>query len=250
MIGGAETMTGACSIGTCGWSYRHWRERFYPKGLRQADWFAHYARHFQTVEINASFYRVPKETTFERWRTLAPPGFVFALKANRMLTHIKRLKDCGDVLEAFLARARLLGDRLGPVLYQLPPSWEPDPETLAGFAALLPADLVHVFEFRHSRCHSDALRRVLADHDLVFCIHDMAGCESPRWITGPVVYLRLHGGRGGHTSAYGETALGAWAAFLRREAARGRDAFVYFNNDVDAHAVTDAKTLRRLVEGG
>jgi uncharacterized protein YecE (DUF72 family) len=242
-------MSGTCHIGTCGWSYGHWRRRFYPKGVRQGDWLAYYARHFATVEINATFYRLAKESTFERWRDLAPPGFVFAVKASRFITHVRGLRDCAEPLGLLLGRARILGAHLGPLLYQLPPGWRPDPDVLAAFADLLPADLVHVFEFRDAACYTAGLKDILAVRGLVFCIHDMPGAESPHWITGPAVYLRLHGGAAGHLGRYGEAGLAPWARLIGGQLAGGCDVYAYFNNDAEAHAVEDAAMLRDLLGG-
>jgi uncharacterized protein YecE (DUF72 family) len=147
-----------CHIGTSGWVYPHWRGVFYPPDLPQSRWFDYYSQHFATVEINSSFYRLPAETTFDRWQAQAPPGFIYAVKANRFLTHLKRLKDVAEPLERFLSRARRLGDTLGPILWQLPPHWHADPVRLESFATLLPTDVTNVFEFRDPKlvCSSGA----------------------------------------------------------------------------------------------
>ena len=141
-------MTGTIRIGCSGWNYRHWRGPFYPSELPTKGWFAFYARTFDTVEINASFYRMPKPETFARWRDQAPQGFRYAVKAHRFITHMKKLKDAEAPLALFIERARSLEERLGPILYQLPPRWKCNRERLELFLALLPRDLTHVFEFR------------------------------------------------------------------------------------------------------
>jgi uncharacterized protein YecE (DUF72 family) len=135
-------------VGTSGWHYKHWRGVYYPRDLPTARWLQHYAAEFDTVEINNSFYRLPSEATFEAWREGSPPGFTFAVKASRYLTHMKKLKDPEEPLGNVLSRARRLGDRLGPILYQLPPHWGRDLERLEGLLGLLPQDLQHAFEFR------------------------------------------------------------------------------------------------------
>jgi hypothetical protein len=140
-------MNAHCYIGASGWIYSHWRGVFYPPELPQARWYEHYSQHFETVEINTSFYRFPGEKAFDRWQAPAPARFVYALKANRYLTHLKRLKDVAEPLERFLLPARRLGDKLGPMLWQLPPRWHADQSRLESFAALLPTDLAHVLNF-------------------------------------------------------------------------------------------------------
>src|SRR5690348_9405659 len=137
-------------VGCSGWVYKHWREILYPKGLPQNRWFHRYAEEFDTVEINASFYRVPKPETFDGWRERAPPGFRYAVKANRFLTHLKKLNGCEEETDAFVALARKLGPALGPILYQLPPSLHKDLERLDAFLGRLPKDIEQVVEFRHS----------------------------------------------------------------------------------------------------
>ncbi len=234
-------------IGTSGWVYPHWRELFYPAGLRQTDWFDHYAKHFDTVEINYSFYRLPSEAAFDGWRAQAPPGFLYALKANRYLTHIKRLKVEQEALERFLERARRLGDRLGPILWQLPPRWRPNLERLETFAAQLPDDLTHAFEFRDERWFSEPIREVLAGFGLTCCIFDMPDFACPDWVTSGSVYLRFHGSGVMYGGRYGERGLRPWAARIQRWLEAGRTVYAYFNNDAFGAAIEDAQTLQRLL---
>jgi hypothetical protein len=154
---------GAIRIGCSGWNYRHWREAFYPKGVPVKRWFEHYAATFSTVELNTSFYRLPTPETFEKWRDQAPPGFTYAVKAPRFITHMKKLKECDEPVEEFLGRARKLGPTIGPILYQLPPRWAFNRERLEAFLALLPRDLVHVFEFRETSWLTEDVLALLAD---------------------------------------------------------------------------------------
>ncbi len=234
-------------IGTSGWVYPHWQEIFYPPGLRQADWYGYYARHFDSVEINYSFYRLPSEQAFDRWRAQAPPGFIYAVKANRYLTHIKRLNVDDEAVERFLQRARRLGDRLGPILWQLPPRWRPVPERLEVFAARLPGDLTHVFEFRDSRWFSEPIRELLGRFDLTFCIFHMPGLSCPEWLTSDSVYLRFHGSGVVYGGRYGEEGLRPWARRIRRWLEAGRLVYAYFNNDAFGNAIKDADTLKQLL---
>src|SRR5437764_11172520 len=136
------------TIGTSGWVYPHWKGLFYPRDLPSKEWFAYYAARFPTVEINNSFYRLPFEQTFRNWRAQAPPGFCYAVKASRYITHLKRLKDPKEPVHLFWSRAKLLGGRLGPVLFQLPPRFPADPARLEALLRALPIDMRAAFEFR------------------------------------------------------------------------------------------------------
>ncbi len=240
-------MAARCWIGTSGWIYPHWRGVFYPEGLPPSRWFAHYAAHFDTVEINSTFYRLPSEVAFDRWREQAPPGFRYAVKANRYLPHVRRLKDCAEPLARFLDRARRLGDRLGPVLYQLPPNWSADPDRLAAFAALLPPDRLHVFEFRDPRWWVEPIRATLARYSLSFCLFDMPDLTPPLWVTGPIVYIRLHGSTALYAGRYRREELALWAERIRGFLQAGREVYVYFNNDAFGHAVRNAMELREML---
>lgn len=240
-------MSARCHIGTSGWVYPHWRGVFYPSDLPQARWYDYYARHFATVEINYSFYRLPTEKTFEHWQAQAPPEFSYAVKANRFLTHVKRLKDAAEPLERFLSRARRLGGHLGPILWQLPPRWRADLARLESFATLLPSDFVHVFEFRDPSWFVQPVREALERFGLSCCIFDMPGLPCPLWVTGRVVYLRFHGAGILYAGRYGQVGLQLWVERIRQWLAEGRTVYAYFNNDALGHAVEDARLLREMV---
>jgi uncharacterized protein YecE (DUF72 family) len=234
-------------VGCSGWIYRHWRTAFYPPDLPVKRWFAHYARHFDTVEINNSFYRQPSVTTFAAWAEQAPTGFRYAVKANRFITQAKKLKDCEEPLARVLTPLRLLGPSLGPVLYQLPPRFRINLARLESFLSLLPREITHVFEFREPSWLIDDTLELLARHGAGFCTHDMPGSATPRWAAGPVAYLRLHGGGGKYWGRYSDEALAGWADWLIEQQAAGREAWAYFNNDIDGHAIADALNLKRLL---
>jgi uncharacterized protein YecE (DUF72 family) len=238
---------GAIRIGCSGWNYRHWREAFYPQGVPVKRWFEHYAATFSTVELNTSFYRLPTPETFEKWRDQAPPGFTYAVKAPRFITHMKKLKECDEPVEEFLGRARKLGPTIGPILYQLPPRWAFNRERLEAFLALLPRDLVHVFEFRETSWLTEDVLALLDARGIAFCAHDMPGAATPRWASGPIAYLRFHGGEGKYWGRYSDERLLGWTDWIVGEARRGRDVWCYFNNDIHAHAIDDALTLRSMV---
>jgi uncharacterized protein YecE (DUF72 family) len=238
---------GSIRIGCSGWNYRHWRGPFYPADLPVKRWFAHYASTFDTVEINNSFYRLPKAETFDAWREQAPPGFRYAVKANRFLTQAKKLKDCAEPIARMMAPVRHLGTTLGPILYQLPPRFRVNLERLDEFLSLLPKDLTHVFEFREPSWHVPDTLALLERHGASFCTHDMPGLAAPRWAVGPVAYARFHGGLGKYYGRYPDEALLGWTDWMIEQAAAGRDVWAYFNNDAEAQAIDDALTLKAMV---
>jgi uncharacterized protein YecE (DUF72 family) len=234
-------------IGCSGWNYRHWREVFYPKGMPARAWFDHYALHFDTVEINNSFYRLPRAETFEKWRDQAPPGFCYAVKANRFLTQAKKLKECEEPLERFLTPTRKLGRTLGPILYQLPPRFRINLERLETFLKLLPPDLTHVFEFREKSWYAPETLELLDRHGAGFCVHDMTGSASERRATGKAAYVRFHGTKGKYHGRYSDQALLSWTDWIVEQARGGRPVWCFFNNDIHAHAIQDALTLKAMV---
>ncbi len=233
-------------VGTSGWNYAHWRGVFYPQGLSTARWFEHYAQHFDTVEINNTFYQLPPLQTFESWRRHAPPGFVYAVKANRFLTHRKRLRDCREPLQAFLERTAALGRHLGPVLYQLPPHWRCNLERLEAFCTLLPRGMVHVFEFRDPRWLMEETFALLRRYGASLCWHDLTE-DHPRVVMGKVIYVRFHGAGELYGGCYSEQTLRRWARWLCAAAGPRRKVYAYFNNDAGAFAVANALRLRELL---
>jgi uncharacterized protein YecE (DUF72 family) len=242
-----ETTVSNIHVGCSGWVYRHWRGIFYPEGLPQKRWFERYAEEFDTVEINASFYRVPKPETFEGWRDKAPADFHYAVKVNRFITHMKKLLDCEDEVERFIALARPLGGKLGPLLYQLPPSLHKNLARLDSFLSRLPPDLEHVVEFRHNSWYDEDELALLDRHGAGFVVHDLRGLISPRWASGRTAYVRFHGSGGRYSGRYSDNALLGWADWLLDQTGQGRSAWAYFNNDIHGHAIEDARTLKSMV---
>ena len=240
-------MTAPIRIGCSGWQYRHWRGPFYPDKLPVARWFAHYAETFDTVEVNNSFYRWPSAQAFDRWREQAPPGFRYAVKANRFLTEAKKLKDCAEPLDRTLPPLRALGGTLGPLLFQLPPRFRLNLERLSAFLALLPTDICPAFEFRDPSWYVPDVAALLAAHGAGVCAHDLPGLVTPRWATGPIAYVRFHGAGGKYWGRYPDEALLGWADWMAEQARGGRAVWAYFNNDIDAHAIDDALTLKAMV---
>jgi uncharacterized protein YecE (DUF72 family) len=233
-------------IGCSGWQYRHWRGDFYPAALPAARWLEYYAGHFDTVEVNNTFYNLPEAPTFAEWARRTPPRFLYAVKASRYLTHMKKLKDPKEPLHRFFTRARRLGPKLGPVLYQLPPRWPVNLERFRTFLRALPKGRRHVVEFREPSWYSDEVFALMERHDVSVCLHDMTGSASGRLDVGPIVYVRFHGTTK-YAGRYDDAALGSWAEWLGPRAKAGKPVFAYFNNDVGGHAPRDAKRLRDLV---
>ncbi len=239
---------GMIHTGTSGWSYKHWKGVFYPEDLPDRKMLGHYFGSFRTVEINSSFYRLPLQRTFEKWRDSAPEDFVFAVKASRYITHVKRLRDCGQAVENFFERAAGLGEKLGPVLFQLPPGFGPDIEKLDEFLGVLPPGRRVAFEFRHPGWFAPEVYSLLAQRRAAFCVYELAGRLSPAEITADFVYVRLHGPGGAYRGSYSGEVLSGWAERFSAWAGEGRDIYCYFDNDEKGFAVLNAIELRDLVK--
>lgn len=235
-----------CLIGTSGYQYDHWQPVFYPEGLAKKKWFNHYAEHFQTVEINNTFYNLPKAETFDRWRERTPQGFRYALKFSRYGTHMKKLKDPAATIGRFLERAEHLKSFLGPILVQLPPRWRVNPERLAAFLDAAPKRCRWTVEFRERDWLCDEIYDVLKSHKAALCIHDMLE-NHPRVQTADWTYLRFHGDH--YSGSYNHQALSAWARWIKDRLAENTDVYAYFNNDDRGYAVQNALDLRRYVLG-
>jgi uncharacterized protein YecE (DUF72 family) len=236
---------GRILVGTSGFVYAHWRGVFYPEDLPQRLWFARYTSEFRTVELNNTFYRLPRPDAVDRWRRDAPPGFVFAAKGSRFITHMKRLTDPGEAVARYFEPVSRLREKLQVVLWQLPPRWKANAGRLDEFLAALPRGLRYAFEFRDESWYSEAICDVLDARGAAFCEHDLVARRPPR-LTGGFRYVRFHGHTGKYQGRYGARALEPWARDLARSARRS-DAFVYFNNDVGGHAIEDARALIGLL---
>ena len=235
-------------IGCSGWQYKHWRGDFYPTELPATRWFDYYAARFDTVEINNTFYRLPEQSTFQRWADRAPERFTYAIKASRFLTHMKKLKDPDEPLERLFERMQPLGEHLGPVLYQLPPGWKADKGRLEHFLQALPKGVRHVLEFREPSWYSDDVSQLLERHHVSRCLHDMAGSATGMERVGPCAYVRFHGAGGKYSGGYPRQRLERWSDWLSGQQRAGVEVYAYFNNDIGGHAPRDAVTLRRLLE--
>ena len=232
-------------IGTSGWYYDHWREKFYPKGLAKSKWLEFYSDHFSTVELNNSFYHLPSEKAFTNWKDSSPSQFVFSVKVSRFITHVKRLRDTAEPIANFMSRARLLGVKLGPLLYQLPQNMKCDEQTLEGFLKILPGDILHAFEFRHNSWFDDRIFNLLRRYNVGFCIYDMPDFRTPLVTTSNFSYVRFHGSHWLYSSCYSEEELKNWAQKFKELGVN--KVYVYFNNDVEGFAIRNALELRNLL---
>ncbi len=238
-------MAGKYSVGTSGWHYDHWRERFYPGKLPKARWLEFYGRYFSTVEINSSFYHLPTEKSVNTWRDSSAPDFVFSVKVSRYVTHIKRLNDSAEATDLFLARARLLKAKLGPLLYQLPPQMKRDDYRLEEFLKILPGDVRHVFEFRDRSWFDDDIFELLHRYKIGFCIYDMPEFSTPVVATTDFAYLRFHGSGKLYGGDYPREKLEYWAQqVLSLEA---ETVYIYFNNDIQGFAIKNARLLKEIL---
>lgn len=235
-------------IGCSGWNYDHWKRVFYKKSSSSGEWFSEYSSVFSTVEINNTFYRLPEESTFRKWHDQAAKGFIYAVKANRFITHMKKLKDPKEPVELFLGRARLLGEHLGPILFQIPPHWSVNPKRLDEFTGILPAGLKYVFEFRDSSWYDDEVYGILSGKKMSVCRHDMEGSASPDVSVGPLCYIRFHGTSGTYGGRYPDKVLKKWSDIIRKELDGKKEVYVYFNNDAEANAPKDAQRLWKILE--
>jgi uncharacterized protein YecE (DUF72 family) len=241
---------GSFRIGTSGWHYPHWKGPFYPDKIKSGEMLEFYADRFDTVEINNSFYHLPREETLKSWRDQVPPEFIFAVKGSRYITHMKKLREPGETTAKFFERIAILGRKLGPVLFQLPPHWNLNPSRLEAFLKALPGNLRYAMEFRDTTWFDPRVYRLLEGYGVAFCIYELAGLLSPRRVTADFVYVRLHGPtRKKYEGAYGTQRLSGWAGAFSTWARQGRDVYCYFDNDQAGYAAADAAHLNSMLTG-
>jgi uncharacterized protein YecE (DUF72 family) len=242
-----QIMTVGTYIGTSGWHYGHWKGPFYPPGLPDKAFLEYYADHFGTAEVNNSFYRLPEKETLVRWRNAVPEGFVFSIKASRYLTHMKKLKEPREPLERLLDRVSVLEDKLGPLLFQLPPRWRSNPQRLEGFLEILPENYRYAFEFRDPSWFDEKIYKLLTRHGASLCVYDFDGRTSPKEVTADFAYVRLHGPDGPYQGRYGARRLAGWAGAFSTWLKEGLAIYCYFDNDEVGYAVQDALSLQQMM---
>lgn len=238
-------------IGTSGWHYKHWLGGvFYPEGMRASEMFDFYARYFDTVEINNSFYRLPTATTFDNWRDASPRNFCYAVKASRFITHMKKLKDPQSSSEKFFDVADRLGRKLGPILFQLPASLKVDCERLERFMRMLPPRRKYAFEFRDASWYDAKVFRLLGEYDVSLCLADHHLAPAPWVATAGHVYVRGHGPEGRYRDNYPDATLRTWSRRIRGWQRQQRRVYAYFDNDQKSAAPKDARRLMELLQSG
>ena len=242
-----DKMLKSIHIGTSGWHYDHWKGSFYPEDLAEDGLLEYYSGRFSTVEINNTFYQLPSDDTVNTWKAAAGDDFVFSVKASRYITHMKKLKDPGDALKRFFHCIAPLGDRMGPVLFQLPPRWRRDAGRLEDFLEMLPPENRYAFEFRDRSWLDEDVFRILREHGAALCIYDLAGFTSPGEVTAGHVYVRLHGPDGAYRGSYDPQTLSGWIGAFSSWASQGREVYCYFDNDQEGNAVADAIAMRGMI---
>jgi uncharacterized protein YecE (DUF72 family) len=235
-------------IGTSGWHYDSWRGPFYPTGLPVKLQLQYYASQFQTAELNGVFYRTPTPKAARSWKEQTGKDFVFTWKASKFITHWKRLSaKSANSLELMEDRLSLLGDKVGSVLFQLPPNFQADADRLSNFTRMLSPKRRYSFEFRHSSWYSPQIMRLLAKENISLCISDHHDAPAPWKRTADFVYIRGHGPGGRYKGHYTRNALAAWAKRIRAWKAQGHDVFVFFDNDQKSAAPIDALKLKQML---
>jgi uncharacterized protein YecE (DUF72 family) len=237
-------------IGTSGWHYKHWRGLFYPYELQTSSWLEYYAKSFDTVELNNSFYHLPSLTAFDTWRTTTPARFRFAVKGSRFITHMKKLTDAESSTSKFFVGANRLEKKLGPVLFQLPPHWKVNAERLEEFLTSIERGHRYAFEFRDESWHTSEVYELLKKHDAALCTHDLGGRQSPVEITASFTYIRFHGPtEAKYSGSYSDSQLKKWAERFDGWRSKLQGIYAYFNNDVGGHAPRNALKLKSFLEG-
>jgi uncharacterized protein YecE (DUF72 family) len=236
-------------VGTSGWSYKGWRGPFFPTEVLLKDHLAYYASQFDAAELNAPFYRTPTLDAVQGWFAQTPDDFRFAWKASKFITHWKRLgPNSPSSLQLMETRLRILGEKAGPVLFQLPPQMQANRERLASFLAMLSRNHPYVFEFRHPSWYEPAILDLLRDHDAALCISDHADAPAPWAVTARHVYVRGHGPEGRYHGHYSDAALGDWARQIQAWRRQKRDVWCFFDNDQKSAAPVDAQRLLTLLK--
>jgi uncharacterized protein YecE (DUF72 family) len=234
-------------IGTSGWNYKHWRGSFYNDNIKQKNWLEYYSKKFSTVEINNSFYNLPEESTLKYWKETVPDSFLFSVKASRYITHMKKLKGAEEPLNRFLKRISVLENKLGPVLFQLPPRWHINRDRLTGFLDLLSQDFRYVFEFRDNSWWDESVYQLLHEYNAAFCIFDLNRRLSPKKITTDFVYVRLHGPEEAYQGKYDSQTLAGWVGSFSAYIKDKHKIYCYFDNDQNAFAVQNALQLQDML---
>lgn len=240
---------GKIFIGTSGYSYRHWKVIFYPKNLSSDRWLEYYVRYFKTVELNVTFYQLPQKSVFKSWYKRTPKNFLFVCKGNRFITHVKKLKGTKEAVKLFFNRVLLLKEKLGLILWQLPPGWKVNLNRLEDFLKIISKYKIRqAFEFRNETWFCDEVFKILKKYKVSLVIADSSQYPLVEKIISSFVYLRFHGGQILYGSEYSFKELKFWAKKIKQWINKGLDVFIYFNNDAQGFAVKNTKQLKKILE--
>jgi uncharacterized protein YecE (DUF72 family) len=234
-------------VGTSGWHYKHWQNTFYPEGTKPKDYMNYYLNFFRTVEINNSFYRLPSRDTFENWRKSVPDDFIYAVKGSRFITHMKKLKEPKEHFANFIEKVDGLQEKLGPILFQLPPRWNYNSDRFKSFLDALPDTYRYTFEIRNHTWYNEEVYGLLRERNIAFSIYELEYHMSPMEVTADFIYVRLHGPGNKYQGSYLDGTLWKWADYCKTRRNEGKDVYVYFDNDQEAYAAHNAKVLNILV---
>jgi uncharacterized protein YecE (DUF72 family) len=240
---------GKAFIGTSGFHYKHWVGTYYPEKAKAADYLKFYMEDFKTVELNNPFYRLPPKETFAQWRKKTPKDFVYSVKASRYITHNKKLKEPQEALLNFFSNAEGLKEKLGPILFQLPPGWKFNEDRFKSFLEILPKTYRYTFEFRNPTWYNEQALLLLKKHNAAFCLYELAGHTAPVEITADFIYIRLHGPtESKYQGSYSNKSLKDWASKIKKWTSDGLDVYCYFDNDQAGYAAFNAKKLQELIQ--
>jgi len=228
--------------------YAHWKGFFYPKDIPNEEMLIFYADNFLTVEVNNTFYRLPKIETVKKWFHRTPNQFLFAIKANRYITHMKKLKDAQEPLERLINKIEILDQKLGPILFQLPPNWHVNKERLKEFIKVLPSGYQYVVELRHESWYTQEIYDILKKYNIALCFHDITGKKTPQIVTADLIYIRFHGPMGYYQGKYSNSELNWWAKRINDWSKKNFVIYVYFNNDAYGYAIENAFELKNLLD--
>jgi uncharacterized protein YecE (DUF72 family) len=240
-------LKGKIYIGTSGWHYKHWVGTFYPRGTKDTEQLSYYLKFFKTVELNNSFYRLPPPQNFRNWRKAVPADFLFAVKGSRFISHMKKLNVEKENISIFFKSVNRLKEKLGPILFQLPPKWNLNIERLSKFLRILSQKYRYAFEFRNQTWYDEKVYALLKKYNCSFCIYELEHHLSPLVITADFVYVRLHGPGSKYAGSYTAKQLRKWATRCRDWQKKGKDVYVYFDNDQLGYAAFNAQTLQKLI---
>lgn len=235
-------------IGTSGWNYKDWQGRFYPDKLKQEKWLEYYSRKFNSVEINNTFYQLPAKNTFEAWEDNTPGSFIFAVKASRYITHMKKLNQCSPAVDKLIEYSANLKEKMGIFLFQMPSNQGKDHAKLKAFLKHLPSRYRYAFEFRHESWFDESIFDLLDSNDCGIVINSSPDFPFHDIATGNICYIRMHGDKKLYSSKYHKDELRRFAEIMLKYHEKGFYSFIYFNNDKNGHAIEDASIMQDIVE--